>query len=52
MNNLQLKAARQGLGLTVAEAAELPNIDVKKRVFKYWESGSINVPNYGDRDAL
>lgn len=45
MNNLQLKALRQGLGLTVAEASELPSINVTKRSFQYWEAGKVPVPN-------
>lgn len=45
MNNLQLKALRQGLGLTVAEAAELPSIAVTKRSFQYWEAGKVPVPS-------
>ena len=43
MNNLQLKAFRQGLGLTVAEAAEIAQ--VTKRSFQYWEAGKVPVPN-------
>lgn len=43
MNNLQLKALRQGLGLTVADAAEL--VGVTKRSFQYWEDGSRQIPN-------
>lgn len=42
MNNLQLKAIRQGLGLEVAEAAELAG--VQKRSFNYWEQGERSVP--------
>lgn len=42
MNNLQLKAIRQGLGLEVAEAAEL--VGVQKRSFNYWEQGLRSVP--------
>lgn len=42
MNNLQLKALRQGLGLTVADAAEL--VGVSKRAFQYWENGSRQIP--------
>lgn len=45
MNNLQLKALRQGLGLTVAEAAEFPAINVTKRTFQRWEDGTRSVPN-------
>lgn len=44
LNNLSLKAIRQGLGLTVAEAAELPSINVTKRTFQYWESGKVPLP--------
>lgn len=43
MNNLQLKALRQGLGLTVADTAELAQ--VTKRSFQYWEAGKVPVPN-------
>ncbi len=50
MNNLELKAVRQGLGLTVAEAAELPAINVSKRTFQRWEDGTRSVPN--DIDLL
>lgn len=42
MNNLELKAQRQSLGLTVADAAELCN--VTKRSFQYWEAGTWAVP--------
>lgn len=48
MNNLQLKAIRQGLGLEVAEAAEL--CGVQKRSFNYWEQGERGVPD--DVDLL
>lgn len=37
MNNLELKALRQALGLTVLDASELAG--VSKRSFQYWESG-------------
>lgn len=43
MNNLELKAVRQSLGLTVAEAAEMTN--VTKRAFQYWEAGKRAVPD-------
>lgn len=43
MNNLQLKALRQGLGLTVADASELAG--VAKRTFQRWEDGSRAVAN-------
>ncbi len=43
MNNLQLKALRQGLGLTVADAADLTG--VTKRSFQRWELGNVPVPN-------
>lgn len=43
MNNLELKAMRQSLGLTVTEAAELTQ--VSKRAFQYWESGKRLVPD-------
>lgn len=43
MNNLQLKATRQALGLTVADAAELAG--VSKRAFQYWEGGSRQIPD-------
>lgn len=46
MNNLQLKALRQGLGLTVAEASELPSINLTKRSFQRFESGDVPVPSY------
>lgn len=46
MNNLQLKALRQGLGLTVAEACELPSIKLTKRSFQRFESGDVPVPSY------
>ncbi len=39
LNNLELKAMRQSLGLTVAEASELNSIKVSKRFFQYIESG-------------
>ncbi|QIC72066.1 MULTISPECIES: Aca2/YdiL-like domain-containing protein [Acinetobacter] len=42
MNHLQLKAQRQGLGLTVAEIAEIAK--VTKRSFQYWEAGKVPVP--------
>lgn len=42
MNNLKLKATRQGLGLTVADAAELTTVN--KRAFQYWEAGERSVP--------
>lgn len=42
MNNLKLKATRQGLGLTVADAAELTAVN--KRAFQYWEAGERGVP--------
>jgi DNA-binding XRE family transcriptional regulator len=48
MNNLQLKAIRQGLGLEVSEAAELAG--VQKRSFNYWEQGERQVPS--DVDLL
>lgn len=48
MNYLQLKAHRQGLGLTVAEAAEIAK--VTKRSFQYWEAGKVPVPS--DVDML
>ena len=43
MNNLELKATRQGLGLEVAQAAEL--VSVQKRTFNYWEQGTYSIPN-------
>lgn len=48
MNNLQLKAIRQGLGLEVSEAAEL--CGVQKRSFNYWEQGERGIPE--DVDLL
>lgn len=42
MNNLKLKATRQGLGLTVADAAELTAVN--KRAFQYWEAGERSIP--------
>jgi hypothetical protein len=48
MNNLLLKATRQGLGLTVAEASELPPINVQKRTFQYFEAGERAIPDYVD----
>ncbi|NWK74102.1 DUF1870 family protein [Acinetobacter sp. SwsAc6] len=48
MNNLQLKAIRQGLGLEVSEAAEL--CCVQKRSFNYWEQGERSIPD--DIDLL
>lgn len=42
MNYLQLKAQRQGLGLTVAEIADIAK--VTKRSFQYWEAGKVPVP--------
>lgn len=50
MNNLELKAIRQGLGLTVAEACELPAVNVTKRSFQRWEAGDVSVPD--DIDLL
>ena len=41
----ELKAMRQGLGLTVKEAADLAAIDVSKRSFQYWETGDRNIPD-------
>ncbi len=41
----ELKAMRQGLGLTVKEAAELAAIDVSKRSFQYWEAGDRSIPD-------
>ncbi|WP_131667402.1 DUF1870 family protein [Psychrobacter pygoscelis] len=41
----ELKAMRQGLGLTVAEAAELKAINVSKRAFQYWEAGDRPIPD-------
>lgn len=43
MNNIELKAIRQGLGLEVAEAAEL--CGVQKRSFNYWEQGERSIPS-------
>ena len=43
MNYLQLKAQRQGLGLTVAEIADIAK--VTKRSFQYWEAGKVPVPD-------
>lgn len=43
MNYLQLKAQRQGLGLTVAEIADIAK--VTKRSFQYWEAGKVPVPH-------
>ena len=43
MNHLELKAKRQSLGLTVAEAAEL--CSVTKRSFNYWEQGERSIPD-------
>ena len=43
MNYLKLKAQRQGLGLTVAEIAEIAK--VTKRSFQYWEAGKVPVPH-------
>lgn len=52
MNSLQLKAQRQSLGLTVAEACELiKNKDgqpLSKRFWQYMEQGERNIP--GDVD--
>lgn len=48
MNHLLLKANRQGLGLTVADAAELAK--VTKRSFQYWEAGKYAIPD--DVDML
>lgn len=42
MNHLELKAKRQGLGLTVAEIADI--VKVTKRSFQYWEAGKVPVP--------
>lgn len=43
MNHLNLKAQRQGLGLTVAEIAKISN--VTKRCFQYWEAGKVPIPH-------
>lgn len=43
MNNLELKATRQGLGLEAAQVAELAN--VTKRTVLYWEAGRGKVPS-------
>lgn len=40
----ELKAMRQGLGLTVKEAAELAAINVSTRSFQYWEAGKRTIP--------
>lgn len=40
----ELKAMRQGLGLTVKEASELAAINVSTRSFQYWESGKRTIP--------
>lgn len=40
----ELKAVRQGLGLTVKEAAELAAIQVSARSFQYWEAGKRTIP--------
>lgn len=45
LTSSELKAIRQGLGLTVKEASELAAINVSKRAFQYWESGSRSVPD-------
>ena len=50
MNNLELKSIRQGLGLSVAEACELPAVNVTKRSFQRWEAGDVSVPD--DIDLL
>ena len=48
MNHLQLKARRQALGLTVAEACELvKNKDgqpMSKRMWQYYEQGERSIP--------
>lgn len=44
MNNLELKSIRQGLGLTVLEVSELPQVNVTKRSFQRWEAGDVPVP--------
>lgn len=46
MNHIELKATRQALGLTVAEAALVSG--VTKRAFLYWEQGSRAVPGQVD----
>lgn len=43
LNNLELKAMRQSLGLTVTEASELKDIEVSKRFFQYLESGERTI---------
>ena len=43
MNNLQLKATRQALGLTVLDASELAG--VTKRSFQRWEDSTNPVPS-------
>ena len=48
MNNLQLKAQRQALGLTVAEACELvknkEGQPLSKRMWQYMEQGERSIP--------
>lgn len=43
LNHLELKAMRQALGLTVAEASSISSIDVSKRYFNYLESGEREI---------
>lgn len=45
INPTELKATRQGLGLTVKEAAELAAINVSPRSFQYWEAGKRTIPD-------
>ena len=43
LNNLELKAMRLSLGLTIADACDLQSIDVSKRFFRYLESGERTI---------
>lgn len=45
MNYFELKAMRQSLGLTVAEATGLQGIEMEKRNFQYLEAGKVKVKN-------
>ena len=49
LNHLELKAMRQSLGLTVAEASDLKGVQVSKRFFNYLEAGDYVIkPDVAD----
>lgn len=43
LNNLELKAMRLSLGLTIADACDLQSIYITKRFFRYLESGERTI---------